>query len=74
MLLHAGHVDGTRIVHLTHTRLCAEGLCGETVELDGEPDLALICDECLELAVVAGVDVTVWVALPETSPAELLAA
>ena len=48
MLLEPGYAEGTRVVHLTHTTLVVEALCGEQAELHGEPDLAVLCDECLE--------------------------
>jgi hypothetical protein len=50
VILRPGHVDGERIVHLTHTSIVVEALCGVVVDSDGEPDLAVICDACLELA------------------------
>ena len=62
MLLQPGHCEGGPTVHLTHTSLFNEGLCGEAVALDGEPDLAVICVDCLELARAAGIDVSTWVA------------
>ncbi len=58
MLLQPAYVDGTRIVHLTHTSLVVESLCGEQAELHGEPDLAVICDECLAIALTSGADVS----------------
>ena len=38
MLLEPGYAEGTRVVHLTHTTLVVEALCGEQAELHGEPD------------------------------------
>jgi hypothetical protein len=61
VLLHAGHLKGTRVVHLTHTTLVLEGLCGDAVDLHGEPDLAVICLECLELARAVGADLLLCV-------------
>jgi len=62
---YAGHVEGTRIVHLTARSFLVESLCGEVVGLDGEPDVAVICEECHALAVEAGGDHESWVALVE---------
>jgi len=61
MPLEPGYAEGTRVVHLTHTTLVAEALCGEPTELHGELDLAVLCDECLEHARALGVDIEVWV-------------
>jgi hypothetical protein len=61
MLLEPAHAEGTRVVHLTHTTLVVEALCGEPVALHGEPDLAVLCDECLEHACALGVDIEVWI-------------
>jgi len=61
MLLEPAHAEGTRVVHLTHTTLVVEALCGDPTGLHGEPDLAVLCDECLEHARALGVDVDVWV-------------
>ena len=60
MVLEPAHAEGTRVVHLTHTTLIVEALCGEPVELHGEPDLAVLCDECLERARALRIDVSVW--------------
>ena len=59
MLLEPGYAEGTRVVHLTHTTLVVEALCGEQAELHGEPDLAVLCDECLEHARALGVAVEI---------------
>jgi hypothetical protein len=61
MLLEPGYAEGTRVVHLTHTTLIVEALCGEPAGLHGEPDLAVLCDECLEHARALGIDIAVWV-------------
>ena len=61
MLLEPGYAEGTRVVHLTHTTLIVEALCGEPAGLHGEPDLAVLCDECLEHASALGIDIEVWV-------------
>ena len=61
MLLEPGYAEGTRVVHLTHTTLVVEALCGEPAGLHGEPDLAVLCDECLEHARALGIDIEVWV-------------
>lgn len=50
MRLTPGYVDGAWTVHLTHTSLVHEALCGAVVDCDGEPDGARICLECAERA------------------------
>lgn len=67
MLLQPGHIEGERTVHMTHTSLVAESLCGEQVSLDGEPDLATVCADCLELARAAGADVSAWARVEEVT-------
>jgi hypothetical protein len=59
MLLEPAHAEGTRVVHLTHTTLVVEALCGEVADLHGEPDLAVLCNECLEHARAFGVSVEI---------------
>jgi hypothetical protein len=59
---YAGHVKTSRIVHLTQASFLSEALCGEAVGLDGEPDLAVICEDCDRLAREAGGDPDRWVA------------
>jgi hypothetical protein len=61
MVLESAHAEGKHVVHLTHTTLVAEALCGEPTGLHGEPDLGVLCEECLDHARVLGVDVEVWV-------------
>jgi len=58
---YAGHVETSRIVHLTQASFLMEALCGEPVGLDGEPDLAVICEGCDRLAREAGGDSDGWV-------------
>lgn len=65
MLLEPGYAEGTRAVHLTHTTLFAEALCGELTDRHGEPDLPVLCGECLEHARLLGVDIEVWVTTVE---------
>jgi hypothetical protein len=65
MNLQPAHADGTRVVHLTHTTLVVEALCGELTDVHGEPDLAVLCDECLEHARLMGVDVEIWLSRVE---------
>ena len=60
MLLGACHIAGTRTLHLSHTTLVAEALCGIEADHHGEPDLATICQECLEHAVSLGADISLW--------------
>ena len=40
----------------------AEALCGEPVQLDGEPDIAVICEDCDRLGREAGGDPAEWIA------------
>jgi hypothetical protein len=58
---HAGHNEGSRIVHLTARSFFVEALCGEPVYLDGEPDIAVICEHCDRLGREAGGDPGAWV-------------
>jgi hypothetical protein len=65
-----GYVSGSRTVHLTETTLVNDALCGETgIDMLGEPELGVICDECEAAAIAAGGDPANWrrvdvVALP----------
>lgn len=59
---YAGHIEGSRIVHLTARSFLVEALCGEAACLDGEPDIAVICEECDKLGREAGGDPGTWVA------------
>lgn len=70
MLLVTAHSDGLTIVHLTHTTLVHEGICGELVTHHGEPDLATICEDCLAAALSLGKDVSMWYRIAE-EPTEL---
>jgi hypothetical protein len=70
VLLVTAHTDGLTVVHLTHTALVHEGICGEPVTHHGEPDLATICDDCLTFALALGEDVSVWYRVAE-EPIEL---
>jgi len=63
--VYAGHVESTRVVHLTARSFLVESLCGEAVGLDGDPDVAVICEECHELAVAYGGDPESWVVAVE---------
>lgn len=74
MLLEPGFADGATIVHLTHTTLVAEALCGEKVVWHGEPDGALICPDCDELARFAETDHAAWLAEAQVAPTLGLAA
>ena len=60
-VLYAAHIEVTRIVHFAGP-LVAEALCGEAVGFHGEPDIAVVCDDCLAEALEAGHDVTLLVA------------
>ena len=45
--LEIGFVEGSAIVHLTRTSLVSHALCGEdSIAFHGEPDLAVMCEEC----------------------------
>ena len=72
MELYAGHTEESRIVHLTSRSFLVEALCGEPVHLDGEPDIAVICEDCDRLGREAGGDPGEWVT--EVSVVELRAA
>ena len=61
MLLASAHAEGMRVVHVTHTTLVLEALCGEQVAFHDEPELSVVCDECLELARALGADLETWV-------------
>lgn len=61
MEFYAGHTEGSRIVHLTARSFFVEALCGEPVALDGEPDIAVICEDCDRLGREAGGDPDEWV-------------
>ena len=58
---YTGHAEGSRIVHLTARSFIVEALCGESVHLDGEPDLAVICEDCDRLGRETGGDPDEWV-------------
>lgn len=58
---YAGHTEGSRTVHLTAHSFLVEGLCGEPVSLDGEPDIAVICEDCDRLGREADGDPDEWV-------------
>jgi|KBSMisStaDraftv2_1062788.scaffolds.fasta_scaffold2103217_1 hypothetical protein len=60
VLLAACHGAGTRTLHLSHTTLVVEALCGIEADHHGEPDLAMICDQCLEQALLLGADISLW--------------
>ncbi len=70
MLLVPCHVEGTRVLHLSHTALVVEALCGIEADAHEAPDLAVICEECLEHALFLGADVGAFVeiALPQRLP------
>ena len=61
MEFYAGHTEGSRIVHLTAHSFDVEALCGEPVHLDGEPDIAVICEDCDRLGREANGDPGEWV-------------
>ena len=61
MEFYAGHTEESRIVHLTARSFLVEALCGEPLQLDGEPDIAVICEDCDRLGREAGGDPAEWV-------------
>jgi hypothetical protein len=61
MRFEPGFCAGSAVVHLTHTTLVSDALCGcEPVAFDGEPELAVICDECDRIASELGGDRAAW--------------
>jgi len=70
MLLAPCHAAGTRVLHLSHTTLIAEALCGTMVDNDGEPDTPVVCDDCLEQSLARGLDLSLWVRIA-SRPQEL---
>ena len=72
MRLCPGHVDGDRTVHLTHTTLVHEALCGAVVDCDGEPAGGTLCLDCLEhAALVVQADQALRPPLEPAPPAPL---
>jgi len=61
MEFYTGHTEGSRIAHLTEYSFLVEALCGESVHLDGEPDIAVICEDCDRLGREADGDPGEWV-------------
>ena len=60
MLLQPGHIDGDRVVHLTHTTLMVEAVCGEPITHHGQPHDAVACSACFEIVLELGLDATEW--------------
>ena len=60
MRFQTGFADGSAIVHLTHTTLVADALCGAGVAFTGTPDLGILCEDCDRLAAAAGGDRSEW--------------
>ena len=71
---YAGHLATERIVHLTQASFLRDALCGGSVSFDGEPDLAVICDDCDRLGREAGGDPDTWVVTSADTHLELHAA
>ena len=69
-----GHMDTSRVVHLTLASFLVDALCGAVVELDGEPELPVICEDCDRLAREAGGDPDGWVRTHVENRLELRAA
>ena len=63
---YAGHIEGTRVVHLTARSFLVEAVCGEIVGFDGEPEIPVMCDECHSLAVAGGGDPSAWVVISDS--------
>lgn len=68
MLLQPGYLDDAHVVHLTHTSIVHEALCGVTVVWHGAPDLSVVCDACLAEALAAHLDAGEWVRAGESEP------
>lgn len=69
----SGHVAGTSVVHLTVGSVDGLALCGETsVDLLGEPDLAVICEQCDAAATARGGDPADWRHVPGLAPTVVL--
>jgi hypothetical protein len=61
MLLETGFQTSSRAVHLTHTTLTGEALCGESgIDCLGEPDLAAICEDCDRIGRELGLEHDHW--------------
>ena len=73
LVFHVAHAEGSSVVHLTHTTLVIEAMCGASVSLDGHPELAVLCEDCDLLAREAGGDQQAWVRV-ETVVLDLRAA
>jgi hypothetical protein len=57
----AGYTEGSAVVHLTHTSLVSHALCGEeSIGFQGEPELAVICDDCDRIGRELGHDPEAW--------------
>jgi hypothetical protein len=70
MRVETGFRDGSAVVHLTETTLCHEPLCGqeELVAYLGEPDSAVMCEECDRRARALGLDPQAWLRTETVSP------
>jgi hypothetical protein len=60
MLLRTGHGTTGCTVHLTHTSLVQDALCGEDVSYHGEPDQPVICQSCERIASDLGEQPDAW--------------
>jgi hypothetical protein len=57
-----GFEDCSAVVHLTRTSLVGDALCGqEPIGFHGEPELAVICEECDRLGRELGGEPADWV-------------
>ncbi len=63
--LEAGFENDSAVVHLTRTTLVADALCGhEPIGFHGEPDLAVICEDCDRIGRELGGDPAGWMRGP----------
>jgi hypothetical protein len=76
MRLEAGFAQGSSVVHLTHTTLSLDALCGhdEPIGFHGEPDLAVICEDCDRIGRELAGDPAGWMRITTTQLPALRAA
>lgn len=68
VLFQSGHVEDDHVVHLTHTTLMVEAICGELITHHGAPHEPVACESCLEIVVELGLDVTEWYCVRPEAP------
>jgi hypothetical protein len=76
MRFEVGFAQGSSLVHLTHTTLSLDALCGhgEPIEFHGEPDLAVICEDCDRIGRELAADPGGWMRITTTQLPTLRAA